>query len=124
MMSYELLGYTFPWLTTNAYDYRSNGLKAPLRSKNNNGYEVKEEEDKTIVEVDVPGYKGDELSISFDNKILTIIGENDKRGRIELSFRINTEGLTTENSKASIHDGVLKIELIKDKPTKKEIKII
>jgi len=103
----------FPWWHS---DYSLYKREKALWSNKSKSYHITEKDDEVIVEVDVPGYQGNDLSIVYENKVLSIIGENDRRGKMELKFRVDYPGLTTDGSKASLHDGVLIVSLTRDGP--------
>lgn len=86
---------------------------------------VKELENKYQLDIIVPGYRKDEISIDASNGVLTIeatIKEDDKEekyvrlGHKKQSFKKQyqiPEDVNVENIKASQNDGILTIELFK-----------
>lgn len=100
--------------------------------------DIYEKDGNYIIEMDLPGFKKDEIDISLDNKYLVISAskneekeENDKYirkeryyGEYKRSFYI---GEVEENSiKASYNDGILKVSFPKqtaEKNNKKQISI-
>lgn len=76
-------------------------------------YYLKKEDDKYVLELDLPGFKKDEVSISVENKnasnYLHVKGEN-KRRSYQKKFSIS-EKLDLQTVKASLVDGVLKIAI-------------
>ena len=100
--------------------------------------DIYEKDGNYIIEMDLPGFKKDEINISLDNKYLVISAskneekeENDKYirkeryyGEYKRSFYI---GEVEENSvKASYNDGILKVSFPKqeaEKNNKKQISI-
>jgi len=78
-----------------------------------NTYYLNKEDDKYVLELDLPGFKKDEVSISLENKnsntYLYIEGQT-KRRSYEKKFSIS-EKFDLQNVKASLVDGVLKIAI-------------
>ena len=91
--------------------------------------DIREHEDHFVVEMDLPGYKKDEIELSLEKGYLTISAqkgldkeEKDKKGRIirqeryagamQRSFYVGT-GLTEEDVKAKFEDGVLTLTVPK-----------
>ncbi len=91
--------------------------------------DIYEEDDKLVVLADLPGVKKDGLSIQVEQGILTIDGrvERDTPGRVLVreftltpffrQFRI-TEAIDTERIRASLKNGVLRLELPKAEEAK------
>jgi HSP20 family protein len=86
--------------------------------------DVYQENNKYIVEVDLPGFKRDEIDIQFNNDVLTIkadhkeeeVNENKKyyyRSRKVNSFmrQIRFNGIDSGLIGASFNEGVLKVEM-------------
>ncbi len=86
--------------------------------------DVYQENNKYVVEVDLPGFKRDEIDIQFNNDVLTIkadhkeeeVSENKKyyyRSRKYNSFmrQIRFNGIDTGLIGAQFAEGVLKVEL-------------
>ena len=97
--------------------------------------DVKEHEDHYEVEIDLPGFKKEEITIELNEGYLTITAskgldedEKSKQGKIvrqeryagvmQRSYYVG-EQLTTEDIKAKYEDGVLKLEI----PKKEEKKL-
>ena len=91
--------------------------------------DIREHEDHFVVEMDLPGFKKDEIELSLEKGYLTISAqkgldkeEKDKKGRIirqeryagamQRSFYVGT-GLTEEDVKAKFEDGVLTLTVPK-----------
>ena len=91
--------------------------------------DIREHEDHFVVEMDLHGYKKDEIELSLEKGYLTISAqkgldkeEKDKKGRIirqeryagamQRSFYVGT-GLTEEDVKAKFEDGVLTLTVPK-----------
>ena len=76
-------------------------------------YNLTKESDNYVLELDVPGFKKDEINISFEKKnsknYLFVNGKNDKR-KYNNSFIVH-DGFDLNKIKASLVDGVLKIAL-------------
>ena len=105
--------------------------------------DIKEFDDKYEVEIDLPGFKKDEISIELENGYLTVSAakgldkdEEDKKGKyirkeryagaMQRSFYVG-ENLTQEDIKAKYENGILRLSVPKKeaKPveTKKTIAI-
>ena len=97
--------------------------------------DVKEHEDHYEVEIDLPGFKKEEITIELNEGYLTITAskgldedEKNKQGKIvrqeryagvmQRSYYVG-EQMTTEDIKAKYEDGVLKLEI----PKKEEKKL-
>ena len=97
--------------------------------------DVKEQENHYEVEIDLPGFKKEEITIELNEGYLTITAskgldedEKNKKGKIvrqeryagvmQRSYYVG-EQLTTEDIKAKYEDGVLKLEI----PKKEEKKL-
>ena len=97
--------------------------------------DVKEHEDHYEVEIDLPGFKKEEITIELNEGYLTITAskgldedEKNKKGKIvrqeryagvmQRSYYVG-EQITTEDIKAKYEDGVLKLEI----PKKEEKKL-
>ena len=124
------------------FDRKGRGLFSGFSSEFdkilNGKCDFEELDDRYRVELDVPGFKKDEINITLKNETLTISwsrknekkDEKKKRSsyeRSEGSFRRNfiVEGADPDKINAELKDGVLKIELPKHealKPKKIEIK--
>ena len=94
--------------------------------------DVKEKDDKYEVDVDLPGFKKDELHLDLNNGYLTISAEKgldkdeeDKKGKyirkeryvgsMSRSFYVG-EGITEEDIKAKYENGILKLTIPKKDP--------
>ena len=105
--------------------------------------DVKEHDDKFEVDIDLPGFKKDEIQLELQNGYLSISAakgvdkeEKDKKGKLirqerytgsmQRSFFVG-KGVTEEDIKAKFEDGVLKLEIPKKEapkvPEKKTIMI-
>ncbi|MBE5863653.1 MAG: Hsp20/alpha crystallin family protein [Lachnospiraceae bacterium] len=105
--------------------------------------DVHEHEDKYEVDIDLPGFKKDEITLNLENGYLTVTAakgldkdEKDKKGKLirqeryagsmQRSFFVG-ENLTEEDVKAKFEDGVLKLCIPKKEapklPEKKTIMI-
>ncbi|MBE5843740.1 MAG: Hsp20/alpha crystallin family protein [Butyrivibrio sp.] len=105
--------------------------------------DVHEREDGYEVDIDLPGFKKDEISLELDNGYLTVSAakgldkdEKDNKGKLirqeryagsmQRSFYVG-ENLTEEDIKASFKDGVLNLNIPKKEqpkvPEKKTIMI-
>jgi len=105
--------------------------------------DVHEHEDQYEVDIDLPGFKKDEITLDLENGYLTVSAakgldkdEKDKKGKLirqeryagsmQRSFYVG-EGITEEDVKAKFEDGVLKLNIPKKEapkvPEKKTIMI-
>ena len=105
--------------------------------------DVHEHEDQYEVDIDLPGFKKDEITLDLENGYLTVSAakgldkdEKDKKGKLirqeryagsmQRSFYVG-EGVTEEDVKAKFEDGVLKLNIPKKEapkvPEKKTIMI-
>ena len=105
--------------------------------------DVKEHDDKFEVDIDLPGFKKDEIQLELQNGYLSIAAskgvdkeEKDKKGKLirqerysgsmQRSFFVG-KNVTEEDIKAKFEDGVLKLEIPKKEapkvPEKKTIMI-
>ena len=105
--------------------------------------DVHEHDDKYEVDIDLPGFKKDEITLNLENGYLTVSAakgldkdEKDKKGKLirqeryagsmQRSFFVG-ENLTEEDIKAKFEDGVLKLGIPKKEapkvPEKKSIMI-
>ena len=105
--------------------------------------DVREHDGGYEIDIDLPGFKKDEIDIGLENGYLTVRAakgldkdENDKKGRVirreryagsmQRSFYVGRE-LTHEDIKAKFEDGVLKLDIPKKDekavPEKKTIMI-
>ncbi|MBO4498008.1 MAG: Hsp20/alpha crystallin family protein [Lachnospiraceae bacterium] len=96
--------------------------------------DVQEVEDGYEVDIDLPGFKKDEIKLSLDNGYLSVSAskslDNDKKdrkgklirqeryaGSMARSFFVG-DNVTEENIKAKFEDGVLKLHVPKEEPAK------
>jgi HSP20 family molecular chaperone IbpA len=94
--------------------------------------DVQEKDDGYIVDIDLPGFKKDEINIGLENGYLTVSAakgldkdENDKQGRVirceryagsmQRNFYVGKE-IKHEDIKAKFEDGVLKLSIPKKDP--------
>ncbi|MCR5611559.1 MAG: Hsp20/alpha crystallin family protein [Clostridiales bacterium] len=132
----DLFDMTFPTMDVERKLYGKNAAHVMRTDvhENENGFEV---------DIDLPGFKKDEISLSLENGCLTITAakgldkdEEDKRGRLirseryagtmQRSFYIG-KNVTEDEIKARFEDGVLKLTIPKKDekklPEKKTIMI-
>ena len=103
-------GFKFPDVDKVLYGkHASNVMKTDVR-ETESGYEV---------DIDLPGFKKDEISASLENGYLTISAEDGKyirkeryAGAMSRSFFVG-EDLTQEDIKAKYEDGILKLSVPK-----------
>lgn len=114
------------------------GKKNPLYGKNANRLmktDVREHENGFEVDIDLPGFKKDELNLNLEKGYLTIQAskgldkdqKDEKSGKIirqeryagsmSRTFYVG-EDITEEDIKAKFEDGVLKLEIPKKDPAK------
>jgi HSP20 family molecular chaperone IbpA len=91
------------------------------------GIAQKTENDKHIVQVDVPGFKKDEINITYEKNFLSVVGETkDKTRSVKKFFNIPTYVTSVELPDAKLEDGILtivfKVETEKEKNTQIKIK--
>ena len=120
--------------------HAKNLMKTDIR-EHDNGYE--EHDNGYELDIDLPGFKKDEISIDLDSGYLTISAakgldkdEEDKKGKyirkeryagaMQRSFYVG-DGVTEEDVKAKFEDGILKLSIPKKEAkaveTKKTIAI-
>ena len=102
--------------------------------------DVKENDGKYEVAIDLPGFKKDEIEISLDDGFLTVKAEKnlnkdekDENGKMlrqerysgsmQRSFRVSND-LTEEDIKAKFENGVLMLDIPKKEPAVPEKKLI
>lgn len=120
---FDLLGEMFrdPFFT----DHESKVMKT----------DIKEKEDKYLIDIELPGYEKENIIIDVDDGYLTVHAEMDSNneekeegkfvrkeryvGSCSRSFYVGTE-IQSEDIKASFKNGMLKIEIPK-KDEKKEL---
>ena len=108
------------------------GRKNPLYGKNAKNImktDIREHDGGYELDIDLPGFKKDELSIDLDNGYLTISAakgldkdEQDKKGKyirreryagaVQRSFYVG-DAITEEDVKAKFEDGILKLSIPK-----------
>jgi HSP20 family protein len=115
-----------------------------VQTRNNVNYnhlvkvDAYEEDNKIILEVEIPGFKKDDVKITLEENMLTISGEKkletekkDRKyyfsermsGSFSRSFTLD-ETIDKENISASFENGVLTITLNKIEPVKPDVKQI
>lgn len=96
-----------------------------LPSFNSNSHlDVYQEDNKYVVEVDLPGYKKEEINMSFNNDLLTIKAEHKEekkedtkkyiyrsRSQSMFSRQIRFNNIDHSNIDAKFEEGVLKVTL-------------
>ena len=102
--------------------------------------DVKETDEGYEVDIDLPGFKKDEISAQLDNGYLTISAskgldkeEKDKQGKyirrerfsgaMSRSFYVG-DGITQEDIKAKYEDGILRLSVPKSEEKKEQKKLI
>ena len=102
--------------------------------------DVRDKEDHYLVDMDLPGFKKEEISLKLENGYLTVVAEKgldrdetDKKGKLicqeryvgtrQRSFFVG-ENLTEEDIKAKFEDGVLQITVPKKEQKLPEHKTI
>ena len=87
--------------------------------------DIRESDGKFLIEVEVPGFKSEEVHVSVDDRILSIEGERVSESKEEKEGYIRTErqrgrfvrrftlpsAVQSEDIAASVKDGVLTIEV-------------
>lgn len=96
--------------------------------------DVREHDDRFEVEIDLPGFKKDQIQLKLENGYLTVSAakgldkdEKDKKGKLirqerysgamSRSFYVG-DAITQEDVKAKFENGVLKLEIPKKEPQK------
>ena len=115
-----------------AFDRDFWGRKNPLYGKNAKNLmktDIREHEEGYELDIDLPGFKKDEITIDLDNGYLTISAakgldkdEQDKKGKyirkeryagaVQRSFYVG-DAVTEEDVKAKFEDGILKLSIPK-----------
>ncbi len=113
----------------------------PRKEKNMMRTDIREQKDKYIIDIDLPGFKKENLNISLENGYLNIhakVEKNDKEndnerfvrrerfyGECSRSYFVG-DNIKEEDIKAEFKDGILKVEVPKkdEEKNKKEIKQI
>ena len=136
----DLMDFDFPGFGDfDDVDRKLYGKHAPHVMKT----DVKEHEDKYEVDIDLPGFKKDEIQLNLQNGYLSVSAakgvdkeEKDKKGKLirqerysgsmQRSFFVG-KSVTEEDIKAKFEDGVLKLSIPKKEapkiPEKKTIMI-
>ena len=106
------------------YNLVDDFFSTPFRSLAHDKFkiDVKEEENRYIIEADVPGVKKEEVKLSYQDDVLTISidrqeqTESDNEGYLHRERRVcsmkralNLTGLDPKNIKAKLEDGVLTV---------------
>lgn len=79
-----------------------------------------------VLEVSLPGYSKDEVTIEIKGLQLNVLGSIEKDGLLKRSFEKSfslPESLDTNNVKASMENGILRIEFQEANEGSKKIKI-
>ena len=113
----------------------------PRKEKNMMRTDIREQKDKYIIDIDLPGFKKENLHISLENGYLNIhakVEKNEKEdnherfvrrerfyGECSRSYYVG-DNIKEEDIKAEFKDGILKVEVPKkeEEKNKKEIKQI
>jgi len=127
----DLMDFTFPTVRgTRDIDRKLYGKHAGHVMKT----DVHEHDDRYEVDIDLPGFKKDEISLNLSDGYLTVAAskgldksEQDKTGRLirqerytgamQRSFFVG-RNITEEDVKAKFEDGVLKLTVPKNDPNK------
>jgi len=89
-------------------------------SINTKFYNVGETDKGYSLELELPGFKKEEISVEINKEILSITAKS-KRKEINKSFSL-WDGVDAENIEAVLEDGILKINLDKkEQPAPKKI---
>lgn len=93
-----------------------------------------EKEDRYVLFIDLPGYVKENIQLSYKNDYLTITAHAEKEENVKYLHRERTKkdvsrryyiGEVSEKAiKASFENGVLKVEILKEEPEKKDEKKI
>ncbi len=121
------------------FDSMFSGRKHLTNGKSAQGVmrtDVKEKEDGYEIDIDLPGYKKDEISAKLEKGCLTVsatrnVNQDEKNedgkyirrerfvGSVSRSFYVG-EGITQDDIHAKYEDGILKLNLPKEAPKKVE----
>lgn len=108
------------------------GFQNETQKVNFNLASLYEEDDRYVLEVNVPGFNQEELAIHFEDGVMTLTGEKKEEANYEgrkyhfnekstvnfrRSFRLG-EDVAEDNISAQLKDGILKITMTKS-PVKK-----
>jgi HSP20 family protein len=89
-------------------------------NRSNNASAIDETDDAYTIRVDVPGFKKSEISVEYDNTILSIHAKSDTNGRHELRFTYTVKSVDIKKSSANLDHGVLTLTLAKASDSKKQ----
>ena len=92
------------------YDY------FPFNSTKN----IEESDDTVTLSVDVPGYKKSDISIDYEDHIVTISAKNDSNNRSAITKRFQVGDVSIKESTASLENGVLTVTIQKAASAKKQ----
>jgi HSP20 family molecular chaperone IbpA len=95
------------------------GIK-PYRSYSYNPVKVDNVEDKSIIKVDVPGYKKSDIVVDVEEDKLNIKLDGN-RGKKQYRFKLTDADL--DNITSKLEDGILEIVVVSKKTNKKTIEI-
>ena len=84
-------------------------------------YNFDEKDDKYIFETDLPGYNKEEIKVELKGIYLNITAKSEDRGEISRTY--NTSNLEIKNIEAKYKNGVLVLDIIKNKDNIKTITI-
>lgn len=88
-------------------------------------HKFSKDEENYFVELVVPSYEKEDIDINFENNVLMISSDINDGWKVEFkkSFKIK-QGIDSDNIKADLNDGILKIVLPRSEDSKsKKIKI-
>ena len=101
-----------------------------IRPKSNVCYHFNEEDKEHVIDVQVPGFKKDDINIEVDESGIYLKGEvNDesvrnKINRSQFSYAMRIRGINDKSIDASLEDGILTVKFKTLEPKKKTIKQI
>lgn len=105
----------------------------PKNSSNLMKTDIREKKDKYIIDIDLPGYEKENISLSLNDGYLDVSAKVSKEnkedgekfvrkerffGECSRSFYVG-EGITEEDINAEFKNGILKVEIPKKEETKK-----
>lgn len=76
----------------------------------------KDTDGNTVLEMNVPGFNKDNITVEVEDNIMTIYGKNEREVEINRRYRLS-ESVT--EVKATVKDGILAITIIEEKTSKK-----
>lgn len=79
--------------------------------------DLTEDEGNYYLQLEVPGYKNKEIDITVEDNVLTVLANNEKRGKIERQLSLWNDVKTTEIS-GKVEDGILVVKLPKEEKVK------